>query len=330
MAGVGEAPPPAPVEAAGGASSPSGRLGRLQRRTAGAGGHGTASDAGRLSRQPGATRRQHGGRNKTRRACRRGRARTPSSPLSLENRKAGEPLHLRAPGGGGEWGVRQTRRRAKVAGEGPSLAQAGRTDATSSPGSEEGRRTPRVSGATWVQRRASMMQRRDPRRDPMRSPARQVKVSLYFCSVNSRKTASAPYLLISRELEGRCPLSALNSPDTDPRTHGFSSSLSSESSDPPVPPLPRMGWALGTGGPRCGLAELWSHPALPSPTAPPFCPPAASLSARTRALAVSHGGENFTWFGKWLFQLLEAPRDSSHGNTLRTGVLARPWTSRSL
>lgn len=200
----------------------------------------------------------------------------PSSPLSLENRKAGEPLHLRAPGRGGEWGVRQTRRRAKVAGEGP----------VPSAGWKDGRDLqPRLRGRTsdasclWshmVQRRASMMQRRDPRRDSVRSPACQVKVSQYFCSVNSGKTASAPYLLISRELEGRHPLSALNSPDTDPQTHSIVSSLSSESCDPPVPPLPHMGGPSVQGGPRCGgdlqcgLAELGPHPTLPSPTAPPF------------------------------------------------------------
>lgn len=59
---------------------------------------------------------------------------------------------------------------------------------------------------------------------------------------------SALYLRISRELEGRRPLSSLNHPDSDPKP----------TSSPLLVPLKALlssakhGWALGTGWLRCG------------------------------------------------------------------------------
>lgn len=88
-------------------------------------------------------------------------------------------------------------------------------------------------------------------------------MSLYSCYVNSGMRVSAPYLRISRELEGRRPLSSLNHPRFGPQTHIASSSCPSEG-----PSL----LCQARGGPWVQAGRGAAPPGPPQPPSTPLMP----------------------------------------------------------
>lgn len=110
-------------------------------------------------------------------------------------------------------------------------------------------------------------------------------------------------------------------PDTDPKPISPRLLCPSEGSD----------WLLSSAGhgvgPRRRLAEVCPPPGPPQPHSTRLMPTSSFPVSTTQAPGLLHGGENFTLFGKQLFQLLGAPRGSSQHNTLRNMAPAHQWTS---